>query len=429
MKQIKIELPSMGEGITEASITKFLKKAGDFVETDDALIEVATDKVDSEIVATHDGKIQKFLFNEGDTVQVGDAIVILEVEKDAIDDEFQHLEIEEDIEFVDNVSEKQSYNDGEIDILNISKTAQGKILSPLVRNIAKDKGISIEELDKIQGSATGNRITKNDLLQHIAAKNTQTPEPVEELPLQTSQSASFSSSNVEIVEMDRMRQLIAKHMIESKKTSAHVSSFVEVDMTKVVQWRDKIKGEFQKRYNQKITFTPIFIEAIVQALKEFPMINASIEGKNILIKKDINIGMATALPNGNLIVPVIKNAASLSLLGLVEQVNGLSHLARNNKLKPSDIQGSTFTMTNMGTFGNITGTPIINQPEVAIIAVGVIKKKPAVIETPQGDTIGIRQLMILSMSYDHRVVDGALGGMFIKRVADLLENFDVNREF
>ncbi len=431
MGKVRVELPAMGEGITEASITKFLKNVGDFVEIDDAIVEIATDKVDSELVATHDGTIEKFLFNEGDTAQVGDVVVILSVEGegealDTLDEEEE--EPQEEI-VQDNTSKKEESED----ILYISKTPQGKILSPLVRNIAKDKNITIEELDKIQGNGVGKRITKNDLLQHIESQKQIIEQPVKEVlqksveNVPTPVTHTAPSQNVEIIEMDRMRKLIAKHMLESKKTSAHVSSFVEVDVTKIVQWRNKIKNKFQAAYNEKITFTPIFIEAIVQAIKEFPMINVSVEGDNILVKKDINIGMATALPSGNLIVPVIKNAASLSLLGLVQQVNHLSNAARTNKLKPSDIQGGTFTMTNMGTFGNITGTPIINQPEVAIIAVGAIKKKPAVIETPQGDTIGIRHLMILSMSYDHRVVDGALGGMFIKRVADLLEDFDDNR--
>lgn len=437
MAQIKIELPAMGEGITEASITRFLKNVGDSVEIDDAIVEVATDKVDSEIVATHDGKIEKFLFDEGDTAQVGDAIVILSVEGEAETEE-QAIEERTDTTVTthnDNSNIKQTAETNKDDnILFVSKTPQGKALSPLVRNIANDKGISLDELDKIQGSGISNRITKEDLLQYINIKSQVVDNKIvknksisESISQTYEPKAAVRSQNFEIVEMDRMRKLIAKHMLESKKTSAHVSSFVEVDVTGIVQWRNKIKAEFQAKYNEKITFTPIFMEAIVQAITEFPMINVSVEDDNILVKKDINIGMATALPSGNLIVPVIKNAASLSLFGMTQQVNNLSNLARNNKLQPSDIQGGTFTVTNMGTFGNITGTPIINQPEVAIIAIGAIKKKPAVIETPQGDTIGIRQMMILSMSYDHRVVDGALGGMFLKRVADLLEAFDTNR--
>jgi 2-oxoglutarate dehydrogenase E2 component (dihydrolipoamide succinyltransferase) len=313
------------------------------------------------------------------------------------------------------------------DILYISQTPNGKLLSPLVRNIAKEENISVEELDGIEGTGLENRITKSDILKHIQINKYQVVEDnsiKKAIPINTPVS---KNDNFELVEMDRMRQLIAKHMIDSKKISAHVTSFVELDVTEIVNWRNKVKIEFSKKYGEKITYTPIFIEAITMAIKEFPMINISVEGNKIIVKKDINIGMATALPNGNLIVPVIKKTSSLSLYEITQRVNDLANRARNNKLKPDEIQGGTITVTNVGTFGNITGTPIINQPEVAILAIGAIKKKPAVIETPKGDTIGIRHQMVLSMSYDHRVVDGALGGMFLKKVADLLETFDPNR--
>ncbi len=425
MGQVKIEVPSMGEGITEASITKFLKNAGESVEIDEPIVEIATDKVDSEIVATHNGTIEKFLFKEGDVAQVGDVIVVLQVEGKGDTDNAENkvIEVEKTIETntlkVEETGKITDEDHG--NILFQSKTPGGKILSPLVRNIAKKENLSIAELDNINGTGSGKRITKDDVLNYIKQGTVIIPSHQKETK------TVDRGKNFELVEMDRMRKLIADHMIESKKTSAHVTSFVEVDVTAIVKWRNKVKDEFQSKYGEKITFTPIFIEAIVQSIKEFPMINVSVDGNTIIVKKDINIGMATALPRGNLIVPVIKNTSTLSLLGITQAVNDLAARARINKLKPDEIQGGTFTVTNMGTFGNITGTPIINQPEVAIVALGAIKKKPAVIETPHGDTIGIRHIMILSMSYDHRVVDGALGGMFIKRVADLLEAFDEKR--
>jgi 2-oxoglutarate dehydrogenase E2 component (dihydrolipoamide succinyltransferase) len=425
MGQVNIEVPAMGEGITEASITKFLKNVGDKVEIDEPIVEIATDKVDSEIVATHNGTIEKFLFEEGDVAQVGDVIVVLQVEGKGDTESAGNkvVEVEKPIETITpKVNETGETTVKERDnILFQSKTPGGKILSPLVRNIAKKENLSIAELDNINGTGVGKRITKDDVLSYMKQGTAVALSPQKETK------TIDKGSNFELVEMDRMRKLIADHMIESKKTSAHVTSFVEVDVTPIVNWRNKVKDEFQHKYGEKITFTPIFIEAIVQAIKEFPMINVSVDGSTIVVKKDINIGMATALPSGNLIVPVIKNSSTLSLLGITQAVNDLAKRARINKLKPDEIQGGTFTVTNMGTFGNITGTPIINQPEVAIVALGAIKKKPAVIETPQGDTIGIRHIMILSMSYDHRVVDGALGGMFIKRVADLLEAFDEKR--
>jgi len=432
MKQLEIRIPAMGEGITEASIIKYLKKVGDFVIEDDVLVEIATDKVDTEIVAPKSGQIEKFLFKEGEIAQVGDLIAIINVELEevALDNTIKSTNNAKkeiiDVATISIEREKQESIPLE-NILHKSKTASEKYLSPLVRNIASKEGINMKELDSISGTGLANRITKEDVLS-FANKKKSLPIIDETIAVEKAIAYSPSSNTEEIIEMDRMRKLISSHMIESKKTSAHVTSFIEVDLTAIVTWRNKIKDTFNNKYKEKITFTPIFIEAIVQAIKEFPMINVSLDKTTIILKKQINIGMATALPSGNLIVPVIKNSAELSLLGITKKVNDLADRARNNKLKPDEIQGGTFTITNLGTFGNLTGTPIINQPEVAIIAIGAIKKKPAVIETPFGDTIGIRQIMIMSMSYDHRIVDGALGGMFLKRVADILESFDANRE-
>ena len=438
MAKIEIELPPMGEGITEASITKILKNPGDFVEEDEAIIEIATDKVDSEITAPESGTIEKFLFSEGDDVPVGAIVAILNTSGESTTNESNKTEKEKqeqdklietkevEIEQAKNIQQKKEENSE--NILFVNKTPSGKFISPLVRNIAHQEGINLNELDNIAGTGEEGRITKTDILAYIKNRT----EKTEIASTQTNKQTSAKSSNTqngsfEIIEMDRMRKLIAEHMIQSKQTSAHVTSFIEVDVSNIVFWRNKVKDKFLKKYGEKITFTPIFIEAAVQALRDFPMVNVSVEGNTIIKKNFINIGMATALPSGNLIVPVIKDAGEMNLLGLTKAVNDLANRARNNKLKPDEIQGGTFTITNLGSFGNITGTPIINQPEVAILAVGAIKKKPAVIESPQGDMIGIRQLMVVSMSYDHRVVDGALGGMFIKRFADILEQFDPDR--
>ncbi len=432
MKQLEIRIPAMGEGITEASIIKYLKKVGDFVIEDDVLVEIATDKIDTEIVAPKSGQIEKFLFKEGEVAQVGDLVVILnvEVEEVGLDKTIKSTDnAKKEIIDISTISiEREKSEPIQLDnILHKSKTASEKYLSPLVRNIANKEGINIKELDGILGTGLANRITKEDVLS-FAQKKKNLPLMDETVAVEKATIYIPTSNTDEIIEMDRMRKLISSHMIESKKTSAHVTSFIEVDLTAIVNWRNTIKDAFYNKYKEKITFTPIFIECIVQAIKEYPMINVSLDNTNIILKKQINIGMATALPSGNLIVPVIKNAAELSLLGITKKVNDLADRARSSKLKPDEIQGGTFTITNLGTFGNLTGTPIINQPEVAIMAIGAIKKKPAVIETPFGDTIGIRQIMIMSMSYDHRIVDGALGGMFLKRVADILESFDVKRE-
>jgi len=421
MAKIEVDLPAMGEGITEATITKFLKGIGEQVEEDEAIIEIATDKVDSEIAAPESGIIEKFLFNEGDVVEIGAIVAIINTESSStqvVPTKTEKVKTEK-VNIEKQKPTAKEKNTSNNNILYTHKTTSGKFISPLVRSIANTESILLDELEQVKGSGIDNRITKNDLLTYIEKKSSD-KKPETEKP-------TALDKGFEIIEMDRMRKLIAGYMINSKKTSAHVTSFIEVDVTNIVQWRNKVKDEFIKIYNEKITFTPIFVEATVQAIKKFPMINISVDGSHIILKKNINIGMATALPSGNLIVPVIKYAGELNMLGLSKAVNDLANRARNNKLKPDEIQGGTFTITNLGTFGNITGTPIINQPEVAILAVGAIKKKPAVIETPQGDTIGIRHLMILSMSYDHRVIDGALGGMFLKQVADNLENFNPQR--
>ena len=422
----EIILPAMGEGIIDATITKIFKKVGDKVEVDEPIVEVATDKVDSEIVSPVDGIISEIKYKEGDIVEIEQiiAIVLAEGEKAAgfSSKKLKVLKIEKTVKessLVSNENESKTV---------FHKLSNGQFLSPLVRSIAKQENISTADLEKIQGTGLNARITKEDVLRFLQKKsnqsNSQSPDEISKKISNTSN--ANTSDNFEIVEMDRMRSLIADYMIESKRVSAHVTSFVEVDMTNIVNWRNRVKEQVLAREGEKITFMPIFIDAIVKALKEFPGVNVSVDGKKIIYKKNINVGMAAALPTGNLIVPVIKNADKLSLLGLTKEVNDLANRARNNKLQVTDITGGTFTITNMGTFGNITGTPIINQPEVAILAVGAIKKKPAVIETPDGDFIGIRQLMVMSMSYDHRVVDGAMGGMFLKKVADYLEKFDKN---
>ncbi|WP_461641769.1 dihydrolipoamide acetyltransferase family protein [Labilibaculum euxinus] len=436
MAKIEILIPAMGEGITEATITQFLKKVGDFVEEEDSIMEIATDKVDSEIPAPKAGKIVKFLFNEGDTPQVGDVVAIIATEGEEADTENteespvqkEQEPISEDFAapvLLETIAPQIS-----------SKTEGGTFISPLVRTIAKTENITTDELNQIPGTGEAGRITKRDILQYLEDKKSQPTKiiPAEPIvaPIGSGSVAvtahkSYEGENVEIIEMDRMRKLIAQYMLSSKQTSPHVTSFIDVDVTGLVNWRNKVKDEFLKKENQKLTFTPIFVEAVTGALKDYPMVNVSVDGDRIIRKKYINIGMATALPSGNLIVPVIKATDELNLIGITTKVNDLAERARNNKLQPDEIKGSTFTITNLGAFGSTTGTPIINQPEVAILAVGAIKKKPAVIETPHGDTIGIRQIMVLSLSYDHRVVDGALGGMFLKRIAENLENFDTKR--
>ncbi len=434
MSQQELIMPKLGESIMEATILKWLKKEGDTVELDEAVLEIATDKVDSEVPSPFAGRVTTILFKEGDVVQIGKAIAIIEVAGDsgvAVSAPIQKQEVKTE-EIKERVEVQKVVSNG---------NDADRFYSPLVLNIAREEGISMTELESIGGTGKDDRVTKADILAYVKdreAGNVKAPVIAEQkvekvsteeksVPVSTQISASKTGTG-EIVEMDRMRKLIADHMVMSKKTSPHVTSYVEVDMTPIVEWRNKIKEKFEKREGQKITFTPIFIEAVAKAIKDFPGINISVDGYTITYKKDINIGMAAALPSGNLIVPVIRNADRMNLVGLTAVVNDLATRARNNKLKPDEIQEGTFTLTNVGSFGSLMGTPIINQPQVAILAVGAIKKKPVVMETEFGDVIAIRQMMFMSMSYDHRVVDGMLGGTFLKRVADYLEGFDVNRE-
>lgn len=504
MAKYKLLLPKMGESVAEATIIKWTKSPGDYIEADETVMEIATDKVDSDVPSPVPGKLIEQLYNNDDIVQVGAVIAIIETDEpeesiknnisvpeyhnsveehsisndqsNAVQEAHQQVKADdeqqiftESVPYIEQLEQKHAVQTED------SNKNSLRFYSPLVRNIAAQEGISITELDKIPGTGAEGRLTKDDLLSYIQNKYrsvsvlqngktsiaeapadnsserkqpiTQVSEPVIKSPEQkpgterqqpespkpeTIENKAFSGASVsggdEIIEMDRMRRLIADHMVMSKHVSPHVTSFVEADVTNLVLWRERIKGSFEKREGEKITFTPIFIESVVKAIKDMPMINISVNGTQIIKKKDINISMATALPSGNLIVPVIKKADELNLIGLTKAVNDLANRARNNKLKPDDVQGGTFTITNVGSFGNVMGTPIINQPQVAILAVGAIKKKPAVIETLQGDMIGIRHMMFLSLSYDHRVVDGALGGSFVRRVADYLENWDPERE-
>ncbi|TXB66960.1 2-oxo acid dehydrogenase subunit E2 [Vicingus serpentipes] len=439
MAQVELIMPKMGESVAEATITNWLKEVGDTIEADEAVVEIATDKVDSEVPSTSEGILIKKLFNEGDVVQVGQAIAIIGSEGDTAEPVASSTPAAAPAAEVATTPTIAS-----VSTEKITASSSNKFFSPLVRSIAEKEGISISELEGINGTGAEGRVTKKDILNYlpnrsngqVAAQPTvaSTPAPAAAPQVEKSAAAPVKKASVpvmegdEIIEMDRMRKLISEHMVMSKHTSPHVTSYVEADVTNIVMWRNKVKDKFQKQENEKITFTPIFMEAIVKAIKDFPMINVSVDGDNIIKRKNINLGMATALPSGNLIVPVIKNADQLNLVGITKQVNGLASKARNNKLAPDDIQGGTYTVTNVGTFGNVMGTPIINQPQVAILALGAIRKIPAVIETPQGDAIAIRHKMFLSHAYDHRVVDGALGGMFVRRVADYLEEFDVNRE-
>jgi 2-oxoglutarate dehydrogenase E2 component (dihydrolipoamide succinyltransferase) len=438
MAKIELIMPKMGESVAEATIISWHKEVGDSIEMDETIVEIATDKVDSEVPSSLEGVLVEKLFDIDAVVKVGEPFAIIETsaeetiatpqpKKEEAPAKTQEVaqKLEEEIAQVKESVQKIE-NNGE------------RFYSPLVRSIASEEGLSIEELDSIQGSGKDGRVTKSDLLDYLKNKGTSAPVEAPKAvapspaPAPTPKTVSSPpptvsmSGDKEIIEMDRMRKLIADHMVMSKQTSPHVTSFVEADVTALVNWRNRIKGDFKKREGQNITFTPIFIEAVAKAIKDFPMINVSVDGTNIVIHKDINIGMAAALPSGNLIVPVVKGADQMNLMGITKTVNDLANRARNNQLKPDEIQGGTFTLTNVGSFGNVMGTPIINQPQVAIMAVGAIKKKPAVIETPHGDLIGIRHMMFLSLSYDHRVVDGALGGSFLRKVADYLEQFDDN---
>ncbi len=430
MSKFEIVMPKMGESVIEATIIRWLKKEGDSIKEDDPVCEIATDKVDSEIPSPVEGVLKKILFAENEVVAVGAIIAIIDLDGEN-NGETGSTEPEKSAEITESKTE-QSHQVIESQRTTIEESSPSRFYSPLVKNIAREEKISIAELDKIPGSGKDGRLTKDDLLNFIKTRSKQKPEP---LPISRAQSSKPAFQNLsstpvtaskddEIFEMDRMRRLIADHMVQSVHISPHVTSFIEVDVTNVVKWRERIKDDFLKREGEKITFMPIFIEATAKALREFPNVNASIDGYQVIRRKNINIGMATALPNGNLIVPVIKNADQKNLVGLAKDVNGLAARARSNKLDPDDIQGGTFTITNFGTFDSITGTPIINQPQVAILGIGAIRKKPVVLENKAGDVIAIRHMMILSISYDHRLVDGALGGMFIKRIAQLLENFD-----
>lgn len=434
MAKFELKLPKMGESVAEATITNWLKNVGDAISADEAVLEIATDKVDSEVPSEVSGTLTEILFQVNDVVKVGQTIAIIETEGGAAtpapvaESTAAPVAVAEVTKTVEAAEEAVAPAD--------FKTSD-KFYSPLVKNIASAEGISVTELDTISGSGKDGRVTKEDILNYIKNRGNQ---PIAAAPVATPQqtvSAPVAAQPVpvsvnggdEIVEMDRMRKLISGYMVASVQTSAHVQSFIEVDVTNIVKWRDRVKTAFEKREGEKLTFTPIFMEAVAKALKDFPGMNISVDGEFIIKRKNINLGMAAALPNGNLIVPVIKNADQLNLVGMAKAVNDLGNRAKAGKLKPDDTQGGTYTVTNVGTFGSVFGTPIINQPQVGILALGAIRKVPAVIETPEGDFIGIRQKMFLSHSYDHRVVDGALGGSFVKRVADYLEAFDANRDF
>lgn len=458
----ELTMPKMGESVAEATITQWLKNEGDTIALDESVLTIATDKVDSDIPSPVAGVLVKRLFNENDVIQVGQVIAHIQTEGDAPVAAPAKTEAPAAAPTAEKVvpqapaeptpaASAAAIEASTEAVKNstgaIPRESNGRFYSPLVRSIAEAEGVSEAELNSIEGSGNEGRVTKSDVLAFLKnrASAPAAPAPSAAAPAATASLASSASSTAvsghgykaptptifpgdELVEMDRMRTLIADHMVMSKHVSPHVTSFVEADVTNIVLWRNKVKGSYEKRENDKLTFTPIFMEAVVKAIKDFPNINVSIDGKTIVKHKPINLGMATALPTGNLIVPVIKNADRFSLSGLAKAVNELADKARNNQLAPDDIQGGTYTVTNVGTFGNVMGTPIINQPQVAILALGAIRKMPAVVETPSGDMIAIRHKMFLSHSYDHRVVDGALGGMFVRRVADYLEQWDLNRE-
>jgi len=467
MAKYQLLLPKMGESVAEATIIKWNKAVGDRIEADETVMEIATDKVDSEVPSPVSGKLVERLCNENDVVQVGSAIAIIDTGGESEEEAPAQQEAPKDTPVpapraveeptvaaavVPGIDQLEARSEATDETAETPK-GSGRFYSPLVKNIAAQEGVSVEELDRIPGSGAEGRLTKDDLLSYIqnpaayraaaqaqevpkaaAASEPVKPEAVVQKPVEPAPQpepkptpAASVSGGDEIIEMDRMRRLIADHMVMSKQTSPHVTSFIEADVTNIVQWREKVKSAFEKKEGEKITFTPIFIEAVARAIRDMPMVNVSVNGNQIIKKANINIGMATALPSGNLIVPVIKRADELNLVGLTKAVNDLANRARNNKLLPDEVREGTFTITNVGSFGNVMGTPIINQPQVAILAVGAIKKKPAVIETPQGDMIAIRHMMFLSLSYDHRVVDGALGGSFLRRIADYLEKWDTNR--
>jgi len=424
MAYFDILMPKLGESIIEATITRWLKKEGDHISEDDPICEIATDKVDSEIPSPVEGILKKILYKENDVVAVGEVIAIIDMGGDEPATQAEPQQ-KPGVEPAREITPEADMPETLIPTKDVKAT---RFYSPLVKSIAREEKIDMEELEKIPGTGKDDRLTKDDLLNYLKIKasgKAPLKAVAPKAPVVKPEAAPVvASKEDEIIEMDRMRRLIADHMVQSVHTSPHVTSFIEVDVTNLVRWRERVKDSFLKREGEKITYMPIFIEAAAKALKDYPNVNASVDGYNIIRRKNINIGMATALPNGNLIVPVIRNADQKNLVGLAKAVNSLAAKARTNKLDPDDIQGGTFTITNFGTFDSITGTPIINQPQVAILGVGAIRKKPAVLETREGDVIAIRSMMILSLSYDHRLVDGALGGMYIKRVAELLESFD-----
>ena len=448
MAKVELIMPKMGESVSEATVISWTKEIGEMVEMDETIVEIATDKVDSEVPSTHEGKLVEKLFEPDEVVKVGEPFAILETE--AGDENLEPAQIAMPESDQAKVIEKEVTETIEKTTSTITNSGD-RFYSPLVRSMASEEGIKMSELESIPGTGKDGRVTKTDMINYLKhrGESNDTPIKVEEIkqsdiPVkieETKQSDNLNSTKssnqsttpipntgeVEIIEMDRMRKLISAHMTMSKATSAHITSMVEVDMTNIVNWRNSVKTDFKKREGQNITFTPIIIEAMAKAVKDFPMINVSVDGTNIHIHKNVNIGMAAALPDGNLIVPVIKECQNKNLVGITKSVNDLATRARASQLNPDDIQGGTITMTNVGSFGNVMGTPIINQPQVAIMACGVIKKKPAVLETEYGDVIAIRHMMFLSLSYDHRVVDGALGGQFVRKVADYLEEFDTNQ--
>ena len=437
MAQFELKLPKMGESVAEATITTWLKEVGDTIEMDEAVVEIATDKVDSEVPSEVDGVLKEILFSQDDVVQVGQTIAIIEIEGEGIESDnsnsietvVENSDVEE--EHIEEI-EKSIEIAAETVAAPIAKTSEsGRFYSPLVRNIAQTEGISIDELENIAGSGKDGRVTKDDILAYIENKDAAPKVAPVSAPKPFVAKAAPVSVNGgdEIIEMTRMGKLISKHMVDSVQTSAHVQSFIEIDVTNIVKWRNKVKNEFFQREGEKLPFTPIFMQAVAAAIRKYPLINISVQGDSIIKKKNINLGMAAALPDGNLIVPVIKNADQLNLVGMTKQVNDLANRARRNQLKPDEIQDGTYTVTNVGSFGSVMGTPIINQPQVAILALGAIRKVPAVIETSEGDFIGIRHKMFVSHSYDHRVVNGALGGMFIKTIKEMLESWDVNQDF
>lgn len=432
MASFNIVMPKLGESIQEGTITKWFVKEGDTIEEDDMLFEVATDKVDSEIPSPVDGVITKINYEEDSLVAVGEVLAVVSLDGEVEETEQETESKEETETTTDEAPVKAETAEASVDD---SRKLSNRFYSPLVKTIAKEENVSFDELESIEGSGVGGRVQKKDIMAYLENRGSSTAQPAaktESKPAapvvekKVAPPVSVGAGDT-VVEMDRVRKLIADHMVMSKQVSPHVTSVVEADVTELVMWRNKNKEAFQKKYGDKITFMPIFTEAVAAALAEFPMVNSSVDGDKIILKKDVNVGIAVAKPDGNLIVPVIKNAEQRNLVGLTKELNRLADAARNNKLDPAEIQGGTFTITNFGSFGNIIGTPIINQPQVAILATGIIEKKPAVLETPSGDVIAIRHKMYLSLSYDHRIVDGALGGAFLRRIADHLEQFDINR--